>query len=103
MDGDTLAQLKNPGRIELSAHDTTGLSFDVVLPQAAWSKALRTMRRTGSTEILLTGDVVVPTLFGSRLVKNAVREKQSIDLASLMGGMGGNGGLGGGLMNLLFR
>ncbi len=101
MEGDTLAMLKNPGRIELGARDTTGLSFDVTLPQTAWNKALRSMRRTGSAEILLTGDVAVPTLFGSRLVKNAVREKHAIDLSSLMGGMGG--GLGGSLMNLFFK
>lgn len=95
MEGDTLARLKDPGRMELAARDTTALSFDVALPQAAWSKALRTMRRTGSSEILITGDVAVPTLFGTRLVKNAVREKHTIDLSSLMGG--------GFLRNLLFR
>jgi hypothetical protein len=44
------------------------------------------MRRTGSSEIFITGDVVVPTLFGTRLVKNAVREKHTIDLSSLLGG-----------------
>lgn len=103
MEGDTLARLKNPGRVELGARDTTGLSFDVTLPQVAWSKALRSMRRTGSAEILLTGDVAVPTLFGSRLVKNAVREKHTIDLSSVMGGAGGMGGLGAGLMDLFFR
>jgi hypothetical protein len=86
MSNDTLARLRDPGRIELEAGDTTELFFDVIMPQAAWSKALRTMRQTGSSEILITGDVTVPTLFGSRLIRNAVREKHTVDMASLIGG-----------------
>lgn len=86
MEGDTLARLRDPGRVELAPRDTTELSFDVALPQASWNKALGHIRRTGSGELLITGDVRVPTLFGSRLVKNAVRETHVIDLSSLLGG-----------------
>jgi|GEM_PF-5920371 len=88
MQGDTLARLADPGRVTLSALDTTQLSFDVSMPHAAWSKALKNLGRSGSGEVLITGDVRVPTLFGSRLIKNAVKEKHVIDLSSLMGGMG---------------
>jgi hypothetical protein len=96
MEGDTLARLRNPNRIDLKPRDTTLVSFDVVLPQAALNKAMRVMRRTGSSEILITGDATVATLFGTRTVKNAVREKHTIDLASMLGS-------GDFLRNLLFR
>jgi hypothetical protein len=96
MEGDTLARLRNPDRIDLAPRDTTRVSFDVVLPQAALNKAMRAMRRTGSSEILITGDATVATLFGTRTVKNAVREKHMIDLSSMMGS-------GDFLRNLLFR
>jgi hypothetical protein len=86
MEGDTLAMLNNPGRIELSPHDTTRLSLDVSVPHTAWNRALSRMRRTGSGEILITGDVEAPTLFGTRRIRNAVRERHTIDLASILGG-----------------
>ncbi len=98
MQGDTLARLRDPGRVTLAARDTTTLSFDVTMPQTAWNKALRTFRQTGSSEILITGDVIVPTLFGSRLIRNAVREKHVVDLGEVLGGMG----LGGELLRGLF-
>lgn len=98
MQGDTLARVRDPGTVTLSPRDTTILSFDVTMPQAAWNKALRTFRQTGSSEILITGDVAVPTLFGSRLIKNAVREKHVVDIADILGGMG----LGGELLRGLF-
>lgn len=98
MQGDTLAHLRDPGRVDLAARDTTMLGFDVSMPQAAWNKALRTLRQTGSSEILITGDVTVPTLFGSRRVKNAIREKHTVDIGQVLGGMG----LGGELFRGLF-
>jgi hypothetical protein len=91
MKGDTLAKLRDPGRVELAARDTTTLSFNVTMPQESWNKALRTLRQSGSGELLITGDVTVPTLFGSRLVKNAVNEKHTVDLSSILGGMGFGG------------
>lgn len=88
MQGDTLARLTDPGRVTLGAMDTTQLTFDVSMPHAAWSKALKNIGRSGTGEVLITGDVRVPTVFGSRLIKNAIKEKHVIDLSSLMGGMG---------------
>jgi hypothetical protein len=98
MQGDTLARLRDPGRVVLGARDTTLVSFDVLMPQEAWGKALRAIRQTGSSEINIVGDVRVPTLFGSRLVKNAVNEKHTVDLSGVLGGMG----IGGELLRGLF-
>jgi hypothetical protein len=98
MKGDTLATLRDPGRVDLPAGDTTVLSFDVAMPQASWSKALRTLRESGSSELLITGDVRVPTVFGSRLVKNAVHETHTVDLSAILGSMG----IGGELLRGLF-
>jgi hypothetical protein len=86
MDGDTLARLKNPDPIDLPARTATPLAIEVSLPQAAWNKALRKMRQTGSSEVWITGDAVVPTILGERTLRNAVREKHTIDLSALMGG-----------------
>lgn len=91
MEGDTLARLRDPGRVTLAARDTTTLSFDVSMPQTSWNKALRSFRQTGSREVLITGDVVVPTLFGSRRIKDAIREKHVVDLSDILGGMGVGG------------
>lgn len=85
MAGDTLARLNNPGRIDLAARDTTRLTLDVAVPPAAWNSALNRMRRTGSADILITGDVEAPTLFGTRRIRNAVREKHTLDFAALLG------------------
>jgi hypothetical protein len=85
MEGDTLARLANPGRIELAARDTTRLALDVSLPPEAWNKALARLRRAGKGEVLITGDVEAPTLFGTRRIRNAVHEKQSIDLGGILG------------------
>lgn len=93
MQGDTLARVRDPGRVTLAPRDTTTLSFDVSMPQPAWNKALRTFRQTGSSEVLITGDVIVPTLFGSRVFKNAVHEKHVVDLSDILGGMGVGGDL----------
>jgi hypothetical protein len=96
MDGDTLARLRNPNRIDLAPGDTTRMSFDVTMPHAAWNRALRSLRRTGSGDLLITGDITVSTWLGTRTVKDAVRETHRIDLASILGG----GDL---LRNLFFR
>jgi hypothetical protein len=89
---DTLARLADPGRIALAPRDTTYIAFDVNVPHAAWNKALRQLRRTGTGELLVTGDVTVPHLFGSRTVRNAIRERHTLDLASLLGVESGMGG-----------
>lgn len=47
MEGDTLARLADPGRIELAARDTTRLALDVSIPPAAWNKALARLGRSG--------------------------------------------------------
>jgi hypothetical protein len=85
MEGDTLARLANPGRIELAARDTTRLALDVSVPPAAWNRALARMRRAGKSEILITGDVEAPTWFGTRRIRGAVHEKQAIDLGAILG------------------
>lgn len=86
MEGDTLARLRNPGRIDLAARDTTVVNLAVFVPPAAWNAALRQITRGGSAEVLITGDVEIPGLTGTRRLRNAVRETHTIDLSSLTGG-----------------
>ncbi len=85
MEGDTLARLRNPGRIDLPGRDTTEVTLHVSVPPAAWNAALRQITRGGSSEVFITGDVEVPGMFGTRRVRNAVRETHTINLSSLMG------------------
>ncbi len=85
LEGDTLARLANPGRIRLAARDTTRIALDVSVPPAAWNSALKRLRRSGTADVLITGDVEVPTLFGTRRIRNAVREKHTLDFASILG------------------
>jgi hypothetical protein len=86
MEGDTLARLDNPGRIEIAPRDTTILALNVKVPPAAWNKALARIGQSGKGEVRITGDVVAPTLFGTRRIRNAVDERQQIDLSSVLGG-----------------
>jgi hypothetical protein len=85
MAGDTLARLADPGRLEFAARDTTRFDLYVAVPPAAWNRALSRMRRAGKGEVLITGDVVAPRIFGMRRIRNAVHETQQIDLGSLLG------------------
>lgn len=85
MEGDTLARLTDPGRVRIAARDTTRLALDVSIPSAAWNKALARLGRSGKGSLRITGDVDVPTFFGTRRIRNAVSEERPIDLGEILG------------------
>jgi hypothetical protein len=98
MESDTLATLVNSKNIDLPARDTTEVTLKLVMPPAAWDKAMRSLQRGGTQDVLITGDAFVKTWFGTRKIKDAFKKNYEVDLSTLLGTMGG--GL---LRNLFFR
>jgi hypothetical protein len=98
LEGDTLGKLGSSLPLKLAPRDTTEIHLDLLMPPKAWNTALRRMQAGGSSEVLITGDVIVRTWFGTRKIRNAINRKYTVNLAELMGTMGGDL-----LRNLFFR